>query len=64
MAIKRGIIRKGAGLAIDVVQVEKEIRAGTFTDSDREKLERILPGLYRVIKKRAEREARERGSTP
>jgi hypothetical protein len=52
-------VRKGAGLSIDVLAAESEIRAGKFTATDIQRLNSILPGLYTVLKKRADKAARE-----
>lgn len=59
MRAKRGIVRKGAGLSIDILAVESEIRAGNFTAADVQRLNSILPGLYETLKKRAERDRAE-----
>lgn len=55
----KGITRKGAGVRIDVLACQREIQAGTFTDSDRQTLERMLPGVYERLKSRAGEAAHE-----
>lgn len=58
-AMKRGVSKKGAGFSLDVLQIQKEIAAGTFTEQDRRALDTILPGLFNVLKSRAAEAARE-----
>ncbi len=51
--MKQGITRLGGSkFKIDVLQCEKEIAAGTFSDVDIKTLERHLPGLYDSIRTR------------
>ena len=48
--MKQGITRRGgAKVTIDLLECRKEIAAGTFTEADRETLERILPGIYETL---------------
>jgi hypothetical protein len=56
--MKKGITRSGGSkVKIDVLQCQKEIALGTFSDQDRQTLDRMLPGIYDSLVKRSAKSA-------
>lgn len=50
---KPAVVRFGHKVSIDVIRLEREIKAGTLSDRNRATADRILPGMCASIEARA-----------
>lgn len=56
--MRSGVTRKGHKVTLDLLACQKQIAAGTFSEQDRQTLERILPGMHKTLSARADEATR------